>query len=120
MSYKHHRDSLVSLINDLSNEDSAIIVVEGKRDFKALTSLGIQKERILQCAQHPERELEQFIMTCAKKVIPLFDADRTGRIRAQRFSRYFQGQTLIDRSYAQRLINLGFTYTEEMDDRAVY
>lgn len=116
MPYRSHVDSLTKIMDNLSHED-AIILVEGKRDYKALANLGIPKERIVQCAQRAERDLEPIIMTHPTKAIPLFDNDTTGKLRSSRFCRYFNGQIPIDYSYSQRLFRLGLTYIEELNNR---
>lgn len=112
-----HNDSLLRIIGSLRQED-AIIVVEGKRDYIALTKLGIDDRRIVQCAQRREGDVEPMLMYEHRKVIPLFDNDRTGKIRAMRFYRYFNGEVNIDDSYSTRFNRLGLIHIEDLSSIA--
>jgi 5S rRNA maturation endonuclease (ribonuclease M5) len=68
-------DSLIKIIDDLNKEEETILIVEGKRDIKALRSFGF-KGKILEYRQlleflHKEGSIKKFIL--------LVDFDKEGK-----------------------------------------
>ncbi len=68
-------DSLIKIIDDLNKEEGTILIVEGKRDIKALRSFGF-KGKILEYRQlleflHKEGTIKKFIL--------LVDFDKEGK-----------------------------------------
>ncbi len=111
-----NKAALENVITDLSSDDGCIIV-EGKRDISALVALGIAKDRILQTAQIRYCDLEAKMRSGYKKLIPLFDNDRTGRNRLSSFMAYFSANgTPIDLSYSSRIKNSGLVCLEDIDN----
>lgn len=111
-----NRLALNELVSDLNVED-ACIIVEGKRDVAALASLGIPRERIVATAQKRYCDLEGCIGDGHKKLIPLFDNDRTGERRMDSFKRYFSGTGYrIDESFYKRVRDAGLVCVEDIED----
>ncbi len=111
-----NRVALESVITDLS-ADNGCIIVEGKRDINALVALGVDKSRIIQTAQIRYCDLEAKIQPCYKKLIPIFDNDRTGSNRLSSFMAYFSANGVpIDLSYSNRIKNSGLICLEDIDN----
>ncbi len=108
--------ALERIIEDLA-ADEGCIIVEGKRDASALVSLGIAKERVVTTAQTRYCDLEPKIPNGYKKLIPIFDNDRTGANRLASFLAYFYANGLpIDASYFKRVRGSGLVCLEDIDN----
>ena len=111
-----NKAALLDIIKALSNEgNGTLLVVEGKRDVEAFTRLGLPKINIIKAAHSRYCDLEASLRT-AKKIIPLFDNDRTGQKRLHDFDAYFTGVTPIDHSYETKIRNAGICCIEDLDD----
>ncbi len=72
-----NREKVINVIESLKKEESAIILVEGERDCRALRKLGVEHtiEKI-----SGKRIFDGFPLPYGENVIILTDFDRTGRI----------------------------------------
>ena len=82
--------------------DSSTVVVEGKRDARALTRLGYSG-KILEYYRF--RGMTNFTDTVAKyeRLIVLFDRDRKGRILTTKTIQLLQRRTRVDLSFGRKL-----------------
>ena len=74
-------------LNDLSRQEGALILVEGKRDRNALFDLGYAGRMITKAVLHSEGG--GAIVRRAKLVIIMTDFDQEGRRLASLYARYF-------------------------------
>ena len=111
-----NKAALLDIIRELSNEEKGtLFVVEGKRDVEAFMRLGILKTNIIKAAHSRYCDLES-ALRAAKKIIPLFDNDKTGQKRLHGFDAYFTGVTPIDHSYGTKIKSAGVYCIEDLDD----
>ena len=82
--------------------DSSIVVVEGKRDSRALTGLGYSG-KILEFYKF--RGMIDFTDTVAKyeRLIVLFDRDKKGRTLTSKTIQLLQRRTKVDLSFKRKL-----------------
>ncbi|MCL4399119.1 hypothetical protein M1293_01220 [Candidatus Parvarchaeota archaeon] len=104
-------NNILNIVRPILSEKCCVIV-EGKNDAKALVKLGIPESRIFQSAQISYDKLEPLIANF-DVYIPMFDADRTGVHRLEKFLHYFSGMAIkIDMSYSEKLRSEGVVYIE--------
>lgn len=117
---KTHRQQIISeidlfidLINKESNENS-VIIVEGKRDFEALSYLGCNGNIKLYHSFKSPIDLVDSFRRKYKKLILLLDLDRTGEVMTKKICNLLN-QKYIDTSYRDRIgkITLGKVKTIE-------
>ena len=97
-----HHEKLIQLLDILlkirseAEAEGAIIMVEGKKDIAALSALGFQGEIRPLNRGHPVLEVAEELARKKKKVIILFDWDRTGRALSSKLASYLKG---LDANY---------------------
>lgn len=112
-----NRKALEMVVADLLQEDDARIVVEGDRDAAALMSCGVPKHSIFKAGQKSYAHAENLITYGIRKVIPLFDNDRTGKNKFSLFMRYFSSVgPQVDQSYSIRVRKAGLVCIEDLDN----
>ncbi len=114
------QSQLAKILGSLASDDSKILV-EGKRDKNALIKGGISRSRIYIAAHMSCNKFDRLMSNDdIKKVVLLFDNDRSGYQRTERFERYFSGyDTEFDVSYMRSLKRSGITYVEELNNLLV-
>ena len=93
---------LKKLVSELNSIEKSVVVVEGKRDSKALRKLGYTG-KILEF--HKFGGMVDFADSVAKydRLIILFDRDRKGRILTGKTIQLLQRRTKIDLSFKRKL-----------------
>lgn len=93
---------LKELVSELNSIEKSVVVVEGKRDSKALRKLGYTG-KILEF--HKFGGMVDFADSVAKydRLIILFDRDRKGRILTGKTIQLLQRRTKIDLSFKRKL-----------------
>lgn len=99
-------ESLSSFIRKLNEEENALVVVEGKRDAKALRDSGFVGELFMLCHNSNLLRLEERAMKF-KKTILLLDNDSEGRKLSFRTQRILRGRVRIDTFYQRELLPAG-------------
>ncbi len=92
---------LVTTLNQESDE-GALVVVEGRRDVRALSMLGFRGESLMLCNNHSVIDLVEKAVNY-KKVILLFDFDRTGRYLTRKAISLLERRSKIDLNCRRRL-----------------
>ncbi len=107
---------LTRILISLAQEDSKILV-EGKRDEMALVNGGIDKSRIYRAAYRTCGYFEKLVSSPKNsRIVLLFDNDRSGRERTNRFVKYFNGYDAeLDTSYMESFRRSGIMYVEELN-----
>jgi 5S rRNA maturation endonuclease (ribonuclease M5) len=77
MTQDERREKVERLIEMLKEEESALILVEGRRDMEALRTLGITHDIVTVSGK---RMFDDFSFYENKNIIILTDFDRTGRL----------------------------------------
>lgn len=80
--------SFIEELNELASEESAIVLVEGKRDRKALTDLGYEGKIITKASLVPSRVERS--LNGARSVVILTDMDKEGRKLASTYVSYLR------------------------------
>lgn len=114
------RNGTLSSAMERIREDSldSVILVEGKRDREALERAGIPSYGILQVSHKTPNEIYSDVMLYnRKKIIPLYDNDRTGESKLQKLGAFFSGMGMNMLDYRTVLRKRGITYIEEIDNR---
>ena len=93
---------LKKLVSELNSIEKSVVVVEGKRDSKALRKLGYTG-KVLEF--HKFGGMVDFADSVAKydRLIILFDRDRKGRILTGKTIQLLQRRTKIDLSFKRKL-----------------
>ena len=96
--------SLSDLVTTLNQETDkgALVVVEGKRDARALSILGFRGESLMLCNNHSVLDLAEKAVNY-NKVILLFDFDRTGRYLTRKAASLLERRSKIDLNCRRRL-----------------
>ncbi len=104
------------IIEELIDEsERAVIVVEGKKDKKALVELGIKPERIAQLSGTVQ-ETSQRVARISEKAVIMTDYDRTGRSLAGKLKRCLRAEGVSTNFEFRRKLRkyLMFTFVEEI------
>jgi 5S rRNA maturation endonuclease (ribonuclease M5) len=112
-------ESLSSFMRKLNDEESALVVVEGLRDAKALRDSGFDGELFLLCHKNNILTLEE---TASKfeKTILLLDNDSEGRKLADRTMKILQGRIRIDTFYQRELLPASKGKIRHVEELAPY
>jgi 5S rRNA maturation endonuclease (ribonuclease M5) len=96
-------ESLSDFMRKLNNEESALVVVEGLRDAKALREAGYSGDLFMLCHKNNVLSLEE---TAARfrKIILLLDNDREGLKLSARTKKILGGRVRIDTYYQRELL----------------
>jgi len=85
-------DNIKEIINQLNNQD-AIIVVEGKKDKRALEKLGIDsKIFLLNCDKKSLIETSETLAQKSRQVILMLDSDPKGLELTKKMKNHLQSQ----------------------------
>ena len=71
-------EGLIKLIDKLK-EENTLVIVEGYKDKRSLTSLGISERRILSTQRRALFKLVEEVIKKDKKAVILTDLDKTGK-----------------------------------------
>lgn len=96
-------ESLSDFMRKLNDEESALVVVEGVRDAKALRDAGYDGQVFMLCHKNSVLTLEEAASTF-KKIILLLDNDREGKKLLERTKRILGGRVRIDTFYQRELL----------------
>jgi 5S rRNA maturation endonuclease (ribonuclease M5) len=105
-------------INDES-KDRALVVVEGKRDYNALKSIGILGSIFMLCHNGGLMSLLSKIDKY-KTIILLFDLDREGRILTKKTALLLQGRILFNLFYRRKLKSITKGKIKRIEDLKHY
>lgn len=94
--------NFISLLNSQIN---SVVIVEGKRDSKALKKLGFSGKAL---ELHKFGGMIKFVDSVAKyeRLIILLDGDRKGKYLTAKIIEYLQHRTKIDLSFKRKLISI--------------
>jgi 5S rRNA maturation endonuclease (ribonuclease M5) len=111
--------SLVNIISDIKEESyDSVILVEGKRDKEALKKAGISDYAIIEVSyKNPNQIYNELMQYNRKKVIALYDNDKTGEHKVSKLKDFLYGMSIKLLDYRNSLNKLGITYIEEIDNR---
>ncbi len=117
-----NRKCLGEIVKDIRNDSQdSVIIVEGKRDKNALRNVGISCPSIIQVSYKNNNQVYNEILSYnRKKVILLYDNDRTGENKYFKLKRFFEGLGMNLLDYRRALKNAGITYIEEIDDHLAH
>lgn len=95
---------VVLFIRNLNSdaENNSLIVVEGKRDKKALELLGFRGEILMLCHSGGIKKLVENA-DLHRKMVLLFDLDKEGKALTGRTATLLQGRAMVDLSYRKKL-----------------
>ena len=112
-------ESLSEFMRKLNDEESALVVVEGVRDARALREAGYDGEVFMLCHKNSVLTLEE---TAARfrKVILLLDNDREGRKLSERTKRILGGRVRIDSFYQRELLPASKGKIRHVEELAPY
>jgi 5S rRNA maturation endonuclease (ribonuclease M5) len=96
-------DSLSHFIQNLNHEEDALVVVEGKRDAKALRDSGFEGEIFMLCHKQNVAKLEDHASKFSKTIL-LLDNDNAGKKLAARTERILRGRIKLDLYYQRELL----------------
>jgi 5S rRNA maturation endonuclease (ribonuclease M5) len=109
--------SFISMLNEES-ENGSIIVVEGKRDAKALTSVGFNGDLTIFNRFKGVVDFVDHHYTIGKKIILLFDMDRTGKHLTSKLLKLLQfngvNASLFYKSALARICNGKIRHVEDL------
>jgi 5S rRNA maturation endonuclease (ribonuclease M5) len=109
--------SFISMLNEES-ENGSIIVVEGKRDAKALTSVGFNGDLTIFSRFKGVADFVDHHCTIGKKIILLFDMDRTGKHLTSKLLKHLQfngsNASLFYKSALARICNGKIRHVEDL------
>jgi 5S rRNA maturation endonuclease (ribonuclease M5) len=109
--------SFISMLNEES-ENGSIIVVEGKRDAKALTSVGFNGDLTIFSRFKGVTDFVDHHCTIRKKIILLFDMDRTGKHLTSKLLKHLQfngsNASLFYKSALARICNGKIRHVEDL------
>jgi 5S rRNA maturation endonuclease (ribonuclease M5) len=96
-------ESLSEFMRKLNDEESALVVVEGLRDAKALREAGYGGELFMLCHKNNVLTLEE-TASQFRKVILLLDNDREGKKLSERTRKILGARVRIDTFYQRELL----------------
>jgi len=112
-------ESLSDFMRKLNDEESALVVVEGLRDAKALREAGYDGELFMLCHKNSVLTLEDTAASF-KKVILLLDNDREGRKLSDRTKRILGSRVRIDTFYQRELLPASKGKIRHVEELAPY
>jgi 5S rRNA maturation endonuclease (ribonuclease M5) len=112
-------ESLSDFMRKLNDEESALVVVEGLRDAKALREAGYGGELFMLCHKNNVLTLEETALGF-KKIILLLDNDREGKKLSERTSRILSGRVRIDTFYQRELLPASKGKIRHIEELAPY
>lgn len=112
-------ESLSDFMRKLNNEDSALVVVEGLRDAKALREAGFGGEIFMLCHKNSVLTLEETAQGF-KKIILLLDNDREGKKLSARTRKILGGRARIDTFYQRELLPASKGKIRHVEELAPY
>lgn len=112
-------ESLSDFMRKLNNEDSALVVVEGLRDAKALREAGFDGEIFMLCHKNSVLTLEETAQGF-KKIILLLDNDREGKKLSARTRKILGGRARIDTFYQRELLPASKGKIRHVEELAPY
>jgi 5S rRNA maturation endonuclease (ribonuclease M5) len=106
-------------IKSLNSKKDCIVVVEGKKDEKALRELGFSG-RI--CQFHSFKGLVKFVdsMPKYKNLIVLFDYDRKGAYLTKRTISHLEHRMTVDLSFRRKLTKITKGKARHIEDLSLY
>ncbi len=96
-------ESLSEFMRKLNDEESALVVVEGLRDAKALREAGYDGELFMLCHKNNVLTLEE-TASQFRKIILLLDNDREGKKLSERTRKILGARVRIDTFYQRELL----------------
>ena len=110
-------DNIKEIINQLNNQD-AIIVVEGKKDKRALEKLGIDsKIFLLNCDKKSLIETSETLAQKSRQVILMLDSDPKGLELTKKMKNHLQSQGVhVNTKIGKTLLRLATSQVVESLD----
>ncbi len=112
-------ESLSEFMRKLNDEESALVVVEGVRDAKALREAGYDGELFMLCHKNNVLTLEETAVGF-KKIILLLDNDREGKKLSERTRKILRGRVNIDTFYQRELLPASKGKIRHVEELAPY
>ena len=112
-------ESLSEFMRKLNDEESALVVVEGLRDAKALREAGYDGELFMLCHNNNVLTLEE-TASQFKKIILLLDNDREGKKLSKRTRKILGGRVRIDTFYQRELLPASKGKIRHVEELAPY
>lgn len=112
-------ESLSEFMRKLNDEESALVVVEGVRDAKALREAGYDGELFMLCHKNSVLTLEETAGNF-KKIILLLDNDREGKKLSERTKRILGSRVRIDMFYQRELLPASKGKIRHVEELAPY
>ena len=112
-------ESLSEFMRKLNDEESALVVVEGVRDAKALREAGYDGELFMLCHKNNVLTLEETAVGF-KKIILLLDNDREGKKLSERTRKILRGRVHIDTFYQRELLPASKGKIRHVEELAPY
>jgi 5S rRNA maturation endonuclease (ribonuclease M5) len=103
----------------LNDEESALVVVEGLRDAKALREAGYDGELFMLCHKNNVLSLEETAANF-RKIILLLDNDKEGRKLSDRTKKILGGRVRIDTFYQRELLPASKGRIRHVEELAPY
>jgi len=112
-------ESLSEFMRKLNDEESALVVVEGLRDAKALREAGYDGELFMLCHKNNVLTLEE-TASQFRKIILLLDNDREGKKLSERTKKILGGRVRIDTFYQRALLPASKGKIRHVEELAPY
>ncbi len=112
-------ESLSEFMRKLNDEESALVVVEGVRDARALREAGYDGELFMLCHKNNVLTLEETAIGF-KKIILLLDNDREGKKLSERTRKILRGRVNIDTFYQRELLPASKGKIRHVEELAPY
>jgi 5S rRNA maturation endonuclease (ribonuclease M5) len=112
-------ESLSDFMRKLNDEESALVVVEGLRDARALRGAGYDGELFMLCHKNSVLTLEE-AASRFRKIILLLDNDKEGRKLSARTRRILGGRVRIDTFYQRELLPASRGKIRHVEELAPY
>ncbi|HYB05074.1 MAG TPA: toprim domain-containing protein [Nitrososphaerales archaeon] len=112
-------ESLSEFMRKLNDEVSALVVVEGLRDAKALRDAGYDGELFMLCHKNNILSLEE-TASRFQKIILLLDNDREGQKLSARTKKILGGKVRIDTFYQRELLPASKGKIRHVEELAPY
>ena len=112
-------ESLSDFMRKLNEEESALVVVEGVRDAKALREAGYDGELFMLCHKNSVLTLEEAALKF-RKIILLLDNDKEGMKLSARTKKILGGRVKIDTFYQRELLPASRGKIRHVEELAPY
>ncbi len=112
-------ESLSDFIRKLNDEETALVVVEGVRDAKALRDSGFAGQLFMLCHKANVTMLELKARKF-EKIILLLDNDSEGRKLSERTQRILRGRVKVDTFYQRELLPAGRGKIRHVEELAAF